>query len=199
MAGLEPFLQSSRLVVRHWAEADLPLAEALWGDPAVTRWIGGPLAAAAVRARLERELATQREFGVQYWPLFLRSGAGQCGSHLGCCGLRPYRPEAGIYELGFHLRPEYWGHGYATEAARVVIAYAFDVLGAASLFAGHHPGNAASGRLLAKLGFRYTHAEFYAPTGLEHPSYTLAAPRPLCEPISLPTPSNPQPEGPHAC
>ena len=41
------------------------------------------------------------------------------------------------------------------------------------LFAGHNPENTVSRHLLQKLGFRYTHDEFYAPTGLQHPSYMM--------------------------
>lgn len=211
-----PFLETPRIVFRPWAESDLELALALWGDPVVTEWIGGPFSAATVRERLEREIETQRMHGVQYWPIFRRADAGRgvpasghggrggrggrasgrasgqpeenpadaprYDAHLGCCGLRPYRLEDGIYELGFHLRPEHWGQGYATEAARAVIDHAFDTLHARALFAGHHPGNVASRRLLEKLGFRYTHDEFYAPTGLEHPSYLLESPRPPAHP-----------------
>jgi RimJ/RimL family protein N-acetyltransferase len=43
------------------------------------------------------------------------------------------------------------------------------------LFAGHNPKNEASRQLLEKLGFRYTHDEYYAPTGLNHPSYMMTA------------------------
>ena len=39
------------------------------------------------------------------------------------------------------MRPKFWGHGYATEAANAVINYAFEVIGAESLFAGHNPNN----------------------------------------------------------
>ena len=52
--------------------------------------------------------------------------------------------------------------------------HAFGSLRVKGLFAGHHPANEASQRVLAKLGFRYTHDEFYQPTGLEHPSYFLS-------------------------
>jgi len=53
--------------------------------------------------------------------------------------------------------------------------YAFSTLGVKGLFAGHNPANEASRRVLEKLGFRYTHDEFYPPTGLNHPSYILTA------------------------
>lgn len=163
------FLCTERLGFRLWAPDDFALAWALWSDPEVTRRIGGPFSELQVRERLEREIATQEAHGVQYWPVFLRT----TGGHVGCCGLRPYKLDAFIYALGFHLRPGCWGHGYAGEAARAVIDHAFGVLGARALFAGHHPENDPSRRLLAKLGFRYTHDELYPPTGIEHPSYLL--------------------------
>jgi RimJ/RimL family protein N-acetyltransferase len=163
------FLQSDRLGFRPWEEADFPLAMALWGDPDVTRLIGGPFTPAQVRERLAREIATMRAHAVQYWPIFLRA----TGEHVGCCGLRPYRPEEGILEIGVHLRKAFWGHGYAAEAARTVMRHAFDALRAPALFAGHNPANTASRRVLEALGFRYTHDEYYPPTGRDHPSYLL--------------------------
>ena len=77
------------------------------------------------------------------------------------------------YEIGFHLRPAYWRQGYAAECARAVIDYAFSTLEAKKLFAGHNPNNTASAKVLGKLGFAYIGDEFYAPTGLNHPSYEL--------------------------
>jgi len=166
------FLTSRRLGFRTWRPDDLELAVGLWDDPEVTRFIGGPPGRAAVAERLERELATQAAHGIQYWPIFLLAD----GAHVGCCGLRPYRPDERVHELGVHIRPSFWRQGLALEAARAAIAHAFAQLGARALFAGHNPDNAASRALLARLGFRYTHVELYPPTGLMHPSYLLAAP-----------------------
>jgi ribosomal-protein-alanine N-acetyltransferase len=139
----------------------------------VTRLIDGrvTLSADQVRGRLLEEVRAGREHGVQYWPVFLLQTQG----HVGCCGLRSHDEEGGILEIGVHIRSEQWSQGYATEATRAVIAYAFNVLGAKALFAGHNPGNRASHALLVKLGFTYTHDEFYEPTGLHHPSYLLTA------------------------
>lgn len=166
------FLRTARLGFRCWSKDDLPIANDLWGDAEVTRLIGGPFSEEQVRQRLDRELASMREHKIQYWPLFLRDGE----EFVGCGGLRPYKPAEAILELGFHLRRHFWGQGLAEEAARAVIAYAFAALGAKALFAGHHPQNQASRKLLAKLGFAFTHEEFYAPTGLQHPSYILRPP-----------------------
>ena len=75
--------------------------------------------------------------------------------------------------MGVHLRPQFWGQGYAKEAAMATIDYAFSILKANGLFAGHNPNNIASAKLLRKLGFCYIGDEFYEPTGLYHPSYEL--------------------------
>ena len=149
--------------------SDLPQAIELWGDPAVTSMLGGPFTPSQIEERLKKEMGTMSAHGVQYWPVFLLAD----GRHAGCAGLRPYRIEEQIYELGFHLKPAFWRQGLAEEAARRVITYAFETLGAAALFGGHHPDNAASKHILVKLGFRYTHEEFYEPMGMDHPSYLL--------------------------
>jgi len=65
------------------------------------------------------------------------------------------------------------GQGLASEAARAVIAHAFEELGAGALFAGHHPDNASSRRVLKKLGFVETRSELFEGTGLMHPGYLL--------------------------
>ncbi len=171
------FLTTERLGFSHWSLDDLPLALALWSDPEVTRFISGPLSPQRVAERLRSEIAMQESLGVQYWPIFLRA----TGEHVGCAGLRSYQQTSNTYELGFHLLPASWNKGLATEAARAVIAYAFSSVGTRSLFAGHHPDNAASRRVLNKLGFRYTHHELYAPTGQMHPSYLLELSRAVSE------------------
>jgi RimJ/RimL family protein N-acetyltransferase len=166
------FLTSQRLGFSLWAPGDFPLATALWGDAKVARLIGGPLTAEQVEAKLHQEIGWQAIHKIQYWPVFLLA----TDEHVGCAGLRPYHSAGPVHELGFHLRLPFWGKGLAEEAARAVIAYAFNTVGVASLFAGHHPENAASQRILQKLGFRYTHDEIYPPTGQLHPCYSLATP-----------------------
>jgi RimJ/RimL family protein N-acetyltransferase len=167
------FLKSGRLGFRHWCDDDLAIAIELWGDYEVTKFFDarGKWSRDAVRERLAVEEKAERQYGVQYWPIFLLETHG----HVGCCGLRPYDLSQGIYEIGFHIRSNQWRRGYAREAAVAVIGYAFSTLKVNSLFAGHNPNNTASRHLLGQLGFRYTHDEFYSPTGLNHPSYEMKA------------------------
>ena len=169
------FLTTNRIGFSKWQKGDIQLAELLWGDPDVTRFIcaSGRFDVDDISARLEKEIYNETEYHVQYWPVFELSS----GNLIGCCGLRPYR--GGKYEIGFHLRPQFWGKGYATEAATAVIDYAFSALKAEALFAGHNPNNVASSKVLLKLGFHYIGDEFYEPTGLYHPSYDLRQNYPL--------------------
>jgi RimJ/RimL family protein N-acetyltransferase len=150
----------------------MELAEQLWGNACVTQYIcaSGTFSRTDIVVRLNKEIDNDKEHHVQYWPIFKL----ESGDFIGFCGMRPHGRET--CELGFHVRPEFWGHGYATEAAGAVIEYAFSNLKVRRLFAGHNPKNAASKRVLAKLGFTYAGDEFYAPTGLYHPSYELRNP-----------------------
>jgi RimJ/RimL family protein N-acetyltransferase len=163
------FLRSARLGFSTWAVEDLPLAIGLWEDPEVTKLTGGPFTRAQVSERLAHELANFRQFGLQYWPIFLL----ETGEHVGCCGLQPHDLANGVCELGFQLCRVFWRRGFGREAAQAAITYGFSALGVRALYAGHHPSNDASRRLLQGLGFRYTHDEFYPPTKRLEPCYLL--------------------------
>lgn len=165
------FITTRRLYFRTWQADDFDLAMNLWGDPNVTRYIvaNGQMSEDEVSARLFQEIDSQETHGVQYWPCFLISD----GNLAGCCGIRPYDLSKKLYEIGFHILSCCWGKGLAVEAAQGVMEYAFEVHDVAGLFAGHHPENIVSRYVLEKIGFHYTHDEFYAPTGLKHSSYIL--------------------------
>lgn len=165
----EFFLKTSRIGFSKWIISDTDLAKLLWGNPEVTKYIcaNGTFSMDEIANRLDTEILNESLYQVQYWPIFELT----TNELIGCCGLRPHKADE--YEIGFHLRPEFWGQGYAEESANAVITYAFTVLKAKKLFAGHNPGNGKSRKLLNKLGFRYIGDEFYEPTGLYHPSYEL--------------------------
>lgn len=167
----EYFMETERIGFSHWTAEDLVLARSLWGDARVTQYIAksGGFDDGEVQARLSLEIENQRLHGVSYWPVFEK----RSGALLGCCGLRPFEAEGFVLEIGFHLLPEQWGKGYASEAARAAVRDAFDALGADRIVAGHHPENLASCAVLTRLGFRSIGDKFYAPTGLYHPSYEL--------------------------
>ena len=167
-------LPTPRLRFAWWDDVDAAHAHALWGNAQVTCLIGGPWTDAEVDEHLQQQHLLRQKHGVQYYPIFTRG----TDAFVGCCGLRPRRAECardGVieYEIGFHLLPGYWGQRLAPEAAASVLAHAFGQLGAAAIFAGHHPQNAASRKALLRLGFAFTHEELYAPTNCMHPTYVF--------------------------
>jgi RimJ/RimL family protein N-acetyltransferase len=76
---------------------------------------------------------------------------------LGTVGIDLGKPN--VPEIGYWLGVPYWGQGYATEAARAIIDYAFEEFGAAELRAGARIVNPASRRVLEKCGFQWTGVE----------------------------------------
>ena len=73
-----------------------------------------------------------------------------------------YNPDWDAYDLGYNLNRAYWGQGYATEAARAMIQWAYDELGARDFAASHATANAASGNVIRKCGFQFERYGEYA-------------------------------------
>ena len=76
------------------------------------------------------------------------------GALVGALGLR-LELEHDRAELGYWIGKPYWGQGYATEAARAVVEYGFGRLGLHRIYAYHFSSNAASGKVLQKIGMRH--------------------------------------------
>ncbi|MGH0777677.1 GNAT family N-acetyltransferase [Bacillus cereus] len=92
----------------------------------------------------------QYDFGV--WLLVNRN----TGKLLGHCGLRKI-DETGEIEIMYLLDPEYWGNGYASEAAKASIQYAKEMMNEKRIIARVKVENENSKKLLRNLGFTYTH------------------------------------------
>jgi [ribosomal protein S5]-alanine N-acetyltransferase len=76
------------------------------------------------------------------------------GKLSGTIGLRDIDAEHSLAEMGFWVAVECWGQGYATEAARAVLAFGFEQLGLNRIYAHHMVRNPASGRVLARIGLQ---------------------------------------------
>lgn len=66
-----------------------------------------------------------------------------------------YDPERKAYELGYNMNRAFWGKGYATEASKAMINWAYDKLQARDFVANHANANAASGNVIKKCGFEF--------------------------------------------
>jgi RimJ/RimL family protein N-acetyltransferase len=81
------------------------------------------------------------------------------GTIIGVCGVE--RHDEARPELGYWIGTQYWGQGYATEAARAVIDHAFSEIGCEELHSGARVNNPASRRVLEKCGFQWTSVGLY--------------------------------------
>ncbi len=166
------FLETERLVLRELTPADAGHLHALDNDPAVMRFINGgrPVSPDEVRTR-ELPHRTRRypctgECG--YW-----AAEDRTGRFLGWFELRPLdEASAQTVELGYRLRRDAWGRGYATEGARALVRTAFRAWGAERVVAFTMAVNTRSRRVLEKTGLRHVrtfHGDWPEPIpGAEH-------------------------------
>ncbi|MCI5107902.1 MAG: GNAT family N-acetyltransferase [Pseudomonadales bacterium] len=145
---------TARLSFRHADEGDASFMLRLLNEPSWRRFITDHSVDSeeAARAYLQERILPGYRSGLGFCLL----ESSQDGSPLGICGLikRDYLEHI---DLGFALLEQYWGQGYAAEAARATIDYAFGELALDELWAVTVPANANSIRLLERLGFQYLH------------------------------------------
>jgi 8-oxo-dGTP diphosphatase len=141
---------TQRLILRALVLADMSPLVTLLDDYEVSKnliSVPHPFAEAHFHAFLTRQ-AQKRQAGIGHVFAVTRA---MDGAFIGICGLD--RLDGDVWEFGYWYGRLYWGQGYATEAARPVLRFAFDDLGAQAAAAGWFADNPASGRVLEKLGF----------------------------------------------
>lgn len=147
---------TERLLLRGWDEARWAAFVEVTNTPAVMRWLGGvssPEQMAAARTRLDGYAA---DHGFTFWAVERRSDA----AILGFCGLKRANapgaePLHGEVEVGWRLREDAWGQGYAKEAAIASLDLAFGRFGAPRVIAFTALGNLPSQGLMKRLGMRH--------------------------------------------
>jgi RimJ/RimL family protein N-acetyltransferase len=144
-----PRVETSRLVLRGWQASDFEAHAAMCADPEVMRYVGELLD----RQQSWRQMAMHSGHwalrGCGNWAVERRSD----GVLLGRVGL--WNPEGwpGL-EVGWMLARHAWGNGYATEAGRAAMDWAWEVLDTPQLISVIHPQNAGSIRVAERLGLR---------------------------------------------
>ena len=143
---------TDRLAFREMTADDLDLMESLLGDPTVM-WVN-PRAWTRdeVRRWIDRNEHEYRERGFGLWIVTERA----TGAFVGECGLtKQVFAGTSEIEVGYQLRPEFWGRGLATEAAAACVAFGRDVAGLDRIVALIDPRNEASKRVAAKIGLTW--------------------------------------------
>jgi RimJ/RimL family protein N-acetyltransferase len=150
------FLETERLVLRAFTDADADRLFALDNDPEVMRFINGgkPTSRETIQAHtLPRLLHDSPCFSTRgYWAAEEKA----TGTFLGWFEFRPLDEHcAAVVELGYRLNKAAWGKGYATEGSRALISKGFTDLGVERITANTMAVNARSRRVLEKAGLSF--------------------------------------------
>jgi RimJ/RimL family protein N-acetyltransferase len=141
-------LRTDRLQLRPWttSAADLARLTDIYSRAEISRWVGGTpsVPPAELVARWGQVHALDDRYGC--WAI-------ECpdSTVAGTVLFKPLPDGVGEVEVGWHLHPDSWGHGYATEAGRAVIDRGF-AAGVPEVYAVVRPGNHASMAVCARLG-----------------------------------------------
>ncbi|MHB1451811.1 MAG: GNAT family N-acetyltransferase [Coriobacteriia bacterium] len=158
-----PEIRTTRLRLRRWSSADRTPFAALNQDPRVTEFLPGPLTREESDSMADRIEAGFEERGFGLWAVEVVGAA----PFIGFVGLSvpsfdaPFMP---AIEVGWRLAHDYWGHGYATEAARASVGFGFDVLGLSEIVSFTTESNIRSRRVMERIGMTHDAADDF-----EHP------------------------------
>jgi RimJ/RimL family protein N-acetyltransferase len=170
--GVQIFLETDRLVLRRFTEADVDNLVDLDSDPQVMRFLTGgrPTPREVIRGEtLPRWLSYYDQIaGLGFWAAIKRS----TGDFLGWFEFRPEGGRLDDVELGYRLRRSAWGKGYGSEGSVALIRKGFTELGVQRVFAQTMAVNLASRRVMEKVGLtlvRTFHQAWPEPVeGAEH-------------------------------
>lgn len=144
---------TQRLILRAPMLSDMPAFVAILNDYDVAknlRLVPHPFTDTLFREALARSDRMRRD-GTEHQFAVTRA---MDGALIGMCSAE--RGESGTWEFGYWYGKPYWGQGYATEAARPVMRFVFEDIGAERMAAGWFDDNPASGAVLHKLGYAIT-------------------------------------------
>jgi ribosomal-protein-alanine N-acetyltransferase len=149
-------IETDRLILRPFTQADARRVAYLAGDYDVAKMCGRvphPYPLLIAEGWIDIQAAARSRGDEFPFAVTLPRGAV-----IGSCGVTRAKDADASWELGYWIGRPYWGLGYASEAARAVMDWARDQLGASAFTAGHFADNPASGNVLRKLGFTHTGA-----------------------------------------
>lgn len=145
-------LETERLVLRKLTESDAALQHRVLNTPAVMAHLGGVKELHEIEAKHARTMALFARDGFGFM-MMIEKSTGELVGHAGMKRVdNPLAPNQGDHEIGWLVREDRWRLGLAGEAMRAVIDWAFGPIGAPHLVALTSNRNAASWKLMEKLG-----------------------------------------------
>ncbi len=144
-------IETRRLILRPWREADVAPFHAMGQDADVMRHLGPPATWRDAVDGFERMQECQRRHGHCFWAVERQADR----SFIGFCGLKPGKPPIeGEVEIGWRLARQAWGQGYAYEAAAASLGWGWSHLDVPGIAAMTVPANTRSWGLMERLGMR---------------------------------------------
>jgi RimJ/RimL family protein N-acetyltransferase len=175
-------IETDRLILRGWRDEDVAPFHAMGNDPEVMRYLGPPMTLADAQGARDRMNATLAECGYCFWAVERKADR----AFLGFCGIKPGPPGTPIasdIEIGWRLRCDAWGQGYAREAAEASLAWTWANTDAPAVAAITVIDNVRSWGLMERLGMiRDLGADFDHPAVADgdplkrHLTYRIARP-----------------------
>jgi len=144
-------IETVRLFLRPFREADHEAFAALNGDPRVSDWLGGPIDRAASDAIVDRINAHIAEHGFGFWAAELKAERRLVGM-IGIRRMPDDLPCAPAIEAGWRLSPDVWGRGLAAEGARAALDWGFAHLPDDEIVAITAIGNLRSQAVMRRIG-----------------------------------------------
>ncbi|NOU03865.1 MAG: GNAT family N-acetyltransferase [Novosphingobium sp.] len=148
-------IETARLVLRNWRDGDREAFAAMSADEAVMAHLDGPIGRAASDAIIDRLVGEAASLGHTFWAMERKADS----TLLGFCGLRrgghAGTPVPDELEIGWRLRRDAWGQGFAREAAEASMAWGWANLPDARIAAWTVPANTASWGLMERLGMNH--------------------------------------------
>jgi len=167
LSDVRVILETSRLLLRELVPQDADALEKVLGDPVTMRYYPAAFDRSTVEDWIARNINRYQRDGYSLWAMLLKSSGeliGDCG-----CAMQEVEGQNEI-EIGYHVRRDLWGNGYATEAARACMEQAFHKLGAERVISMIRPENQPSRRVAEKNGMSCEKIIFWR--GYDHCIYT---------------------------
>jgi len=156
-------IETERLLLREFELSDIEGMFELDSNPNVHTFVGKKPVTTIEEsiAMIENIQQQYKDFGIGRWAVILK----ETNEFLGWSGIKFITNEINnhkdFYEIGYRFIEKHWGKGYATEAGKVFVDYAFNELKADAVYAYADAGNENSRKILEKLGLQYVNSFEY--------------------------------------
>jgi len=145
-------IETDRLIIKSNQEVDLEPLAALWADPEVTYYMGGPRNYEEILKELREDAQLNPQPAFDLWPVIEK----ETGQIIGHCGILEKDIDGrNQYEIVYVLAKSAWGKGFATEAASSLKDYALNQLGLKRITALIDTDNQKSEIVATKIGLKY--------------------------------------------